>query len=124
MRAIRSKDMEPELTVRRLAHAMGYRYRLHRNELPGKPDMVFPARRAVIFIHGCFWHQHHEPACKSVHQPKSNTDYWQPKLARNQERDKLNQTALQAQGWRVLVIWECQIKDVDALRQTLRTFLG
>jgi len=124
MRAIRSKDMKPELAVRRLAHAMGYRYRLHRKDLLGKPDMVFPCRRAVIFVHGCFWHQHPDPACKSAHQPKSNTDYWRPKLARNQERDSQNEAALLAQGWRVLVIWECQTKDMDAIKQTLKAFLG
>jgi len=124
MRAIRSKDTGPEMKVRRLVHGMGYRYRLHRKDLPGNPDMVFPVRRAVIFVHGCFWHQHPDPACKIAHQPKSNADYWKPKLERNQRRDAQHKAALIAQGWRVLVIWECQIKDKDALQQRLKDFLG
>lgn len=123
MRAIRSKDMKPELTVRRLTHAMGYRYRLHRKDLLGKPDMVFPSRRAVIFVHGCFWHQHPDPACKVARQPKSNIDYWQPKLERNKTRDAKNESALLVQGWRVLVIWECQTKDTEALMKAITAFL-
>jgi DNA mismatch endonuclease (patch repair protein) len=104
MRAIRSTGTKPEIIVRRLAHSMGYRFRIHRKNLPGKPDMVFPSRRAVILVHGCFWHQHPDSACKDARQPKSNADYWQPKLARNQARDAEHEAALQAQGWRVLVI--------------------
>ena len=123
MRAIRSKDTKPEIIVRRLAHRMGYRFRLHRKDLPGKPDMVFPGRRGVIFIHGCFWHQHPDPACRHARPPKSNTDYWQSKLARNQVRDAEHKTALQAQGWRVLVIWECQTKDEMVLKNLLLSFL-
>lgn len=123
MRAIRSKDMQPEMKVRSIAHAMGYRFRLHRKDLPGKPDMVFPSRRAVIFIHGCFWHQHPAPNCKDARPPKSNTAYWHPKLARNQARDGEHIAALQAQGWRVLVIWECQTKEEAALKQCLSAFL-
>jgi len=123
MRAIRSKDTKPEMAVRRLAHRMGYRFRIHRKDLPGKPDMVFPGRRAVIFIHGCFWHQHPDPACKDTLPPKSNADYWQPKLLRNQTRDSEHEAALQAQGWRVLVIWECQTKDEAALKNLLKSFL-
>ncbi|MGD0885388.1 MAG: DNA mismatch endonuclease Vsr [Thermodesulfovibrionales bacterium] len=124
MRAIRSKDMKPEMTVRRLAHSMGYRFRLHRKALPGKPDMVFPSRRAVIFIHGCFWHLHPDPSCRDARAPKSNPDYWHPKLARNQTRDAEHETALKVLGWRVLVIWECQIKDEASLKQYLSAFLG
>ena len=124
MRAIRSKDMKPEMAVRHLAHSMGYRFRLHRKDLPGKPDMVFPGRRSVIFVHGCFWHQHPDPNCKDARLPKSNTGYWQPKLERNQIRDAEHESALRALGWRVLVIWECQIKDETALRQNLLAFLG
>jgi DNA mismatch endonuclease, patch repair protein len=123
MRAIRSKDMKPELAIRRLAHHMGYRFRLHRKDLPGKPDMVFPSRRAVIFIHGCFWHQHPAPFCKDARSPKSNIDYWQSKFARNKTRDAANISVLQAQGWRVLTIWECQTKDETAIKRLLRTFL-
>ncbi len=123
MRAIRSKDMKPEMAVRRLAHRMGYRFRLHRKDLPGKPDMVFPVHRSVIFIHGCFWHQHPDRSCKDARPPKSNTDYWLPKLARNRARDAENVAALLAEGWRVLTIWECQIRDEAALKQLLRAFL-
>jgi DNA mismatch endonuclease (patch repair protein) len=124
MRAIGSKNTKPEMAVRRLAHAMGYRFRLHRKDLPGKPDMVFPGRKAVIFIHGCFWHQHPDPSCKDSRLPKSNTDYWGPKLQRNQARDAENEAALLAQGWRVLVIWECQIKDREALSDRIKAFLS
>jgi DNA mismatch endonuclease, patch repair protein len=124
MRAIRSKDTKPEMAVRRLAHSLGYRFRVHRKDLPGKPDMVFPGRRAVIFIHGCFWHQHPDSACKRARPPKSNTDYWQSKLERNQLRDLEHKTALQAQGWRVLVIWECQTRDETGLKQLLLSFLS
>lgn len=124
MRSIRSKDMKPEMAVRRLAHRMGYRFRLHRKDLPGKPDLVFPSRRAVIFVHGCFWHQHPDLDCKDARPPKSNVDYWQPKLARNRARDAESITALETQGWRVLVVWECQTKDETVLRQTLLAFLG
>jgi len=88
MRAIRSKDMRPELAVRSLVHKMGYRYRLHKKDLPGKPDLVFASRRKVIFVHGCFWHSHH--GCNAAHVPKSNQDYWGPKLRRNQSRDRRN----------------------------------
>jgi DNA mismatch endonuclease (patch repair protein) len=115
--------MVPEITVRRLAHSLGYRFRLHRKDLPGKPDMVFPSRRAVIFVHGCFWHQHPDPDCKDARFPKSNTDYWRPKLLRNQARDKEHETALKALGWRVLVIWECQTKDEADLKKLLESFL-
>lgn len=123
MRAIRSKGMKPEMVVRRLVHSMGYRFRLHHKDLPGKPDMVFPVRRAVIFIHGCFWHYHSSLNCRDAHLPKSNTDYWHLKLARNQARDAEIEVTLKAQGWRVLVIWECQIEDLHALERRLFAFL-
>ncbi|MDD5577884.1 MAG: very short patch repair endonuclease [Methylobacter sp.] len=124
MRAIRSTGTKPEIIVRRLAHAMGYRFRLHRKDLAGKPDIVFPSRRAVVFVHGCFWHQHQDPACKDARPPKSNVDYWRPKLTRNQTRDTEQEAALLAQGWRVLVIWECQTKDAEKIKQTLKAFLA
>ncbi|SRR6266705_1685531 len=120
MRAIRSKGMKPELTVRHLVHSHGYRYRLHRADLPGKPDLVFASRRKVIFVHGCFWHSH---GCKLSHVPKSNRGYWLPKLARNVARDKKNRTALAAQGWRSLVIWECQLKQLAKVRRRIVRFL-
>lgn len=123
MRAIRSKDMKPEMRVRRLAHAMGYRFRLHRKDLAGKPDLVFPSRRAVIFVHGCFWHQHPDPSCKDARLPKSNLEYWKPKLERNQRRDTQNQAELEGGGWRVLVIWECETIDGDAMSRRIRDFL-
>lgn len=121
MRRIRSRDMKPELLVRRLAHGLGYRYRLHRKTLPGKPDLVFGPRRKVIFVHGCFWHQHSE--CIDGRKPKSNTDYWSQKLDRNVERDAENQKALKALGWEVLVVWECETKDRNLVERKLKAFL-
>jgi len=120
MRRIRSRDMKPEMTVRRIVHGMGYRYRVSRRDLPGKPDLVFGPRRAVIFVHGCFWHQH---SCRDGRIPKSNREYWEAKLARNAERDRQAVALLEEKGWRVLVIWECETKDRDALRTMLRHFL-
>jgi DNA mismatch endonuclease, patch repair protein len=120
MRAIRSKGMRPELEVRHLVHKLGYRFRLHRTDLPGTPDLVFPSRRKVIFVHGCFWHAH---GCKYSHVPKSNTDYWKPKLRRNHARDAKNLKALGARGWRALVIWECEIKSGRALVERISAFL-
>lgn len=124
MRKIASKGMKPELFVRRLAHRLGYRFRLHRADLPGKPDLVFPRRKKVIFVHGCFWHQHEALACKMAHTPRSNTEYWGPKLSRNVERDALAQAALAASGWSVLTLWECELKDASAVEQRLTAFLG
>ena len=123
MANIRSKGMKPELIVRRLTHSMGYRYRLHRKDLPGKPDLVFPARRKVIFVHGCFWHQHADPACKIARRPKSNLDYWLPKLQRNVERDAEHRDRLSALGWQVLVIWECEVKIAAGLLERIVEFL-
>ena len=111
MRSIRSKGMKPEMIVRRLTHRMGYRYRLYRHDLPGRPDMIFPSRRKIIFVHGCFWHQHSDPECKIVRVPRSNLEYWEPKLRRNQERDREHHKKLYEAGWRVLTLWECEIKQ-------------
>lgn len=109
MRRIRSKDTAPELLVRRLVWSLGYRYRLHRKDLPGKPDLVFGTRKKVIFVHGCFWHQH--PAgCSDSRLPKSRLGYWLPKLQRNCERDAKAVAALEAAGWQVLIIWDCETK--------------
>lgn len=125
MRRIRSKDMKPELIVRHLAHSLGYRYRLHRKDLPGKPDLVFPSRRKIIFVNGCFWHGHDDPNCiDGRRKPKSNLDYWLPKLARNKGRDKQHQAALEELGWSVLTIWECETKDQKQLVERLKAFLG
>lgn len=110
--------------VRRLAHSLGYRFRLHRRDLPGNPDLVFPGHRSVIFVHGCFWHQHPDPECRSSHTPRSRTEYWVPKLQRNVERDAENLSRLESLGWQVLVIWECELKDRDAVAERLRAFLG
>lgn len=124
MASIRSKGMKPEIAVRKAAHALGFRFRLHRKDLPGKPDLVFPKYRAVIFVHGCFWHQHPEPRCLDGRPPKSNLGYWQPKLARNIERDASSQAALQGMGWRTLVIWECETKDAEGLAAKIAGFLN
>lgn len=122
MRAVKGRDTKLEMTIRRLVYSMGYRYRLHRKDLPGKPDLVFSSRRKAIFIHGCFWHGH---ACKrGAHVPKTNIEYWEWKIARNRTRDAEHEADLQAQGWRVLVIWECQTKDETALKNLLLSFLG
>lgn len=123
MRAIKSKDMKPEMAVRRLVHSMGYRYRLHRKDLPGKPDLVLPGKRKVIFVHGCFWHQHKDKACKIVRRPKSNKNYWNAKLERNQQRDIENQKKLVAMQWDYLIVWECQTKDLDKLSAIIKRFL-
>ena len=122
MRRIRSKDTAPEMKVRRLVHAMGYRYRLHKTGMPGKPDLVFTARRKVIFVHGCFWHQH--AGCAEGRSPKSNLGYWIPKLERNQQRDKEILTQLKTAGWDALTIWECEVQDRTRLAETLLDFLG
>lgn len=123
MRAIRSKNMKPELAVRRLVYSMGYRYRLHRHSLPGRPDLVFPGRRKVIFVHGCFWHQHPDPECKFTHRPKSNRGYWLPKLDRNVVRDSENRESLHELGWDSLVIWECEVRAGQGIAERIRDFL-
>jgi len=120
MRRIRSKGMVPELAVRSMVHGMGYRFRLHRKDLPGKPDLVFVSRRKVIFVHGCFWHSHD---CKVAHVPKSNPDYWVPKLQRNRLRDSKNLEALRSDGWQPLVIWECELKDSRSVGGRVKRFL-
>ncbi|MBM85283.1 MAG: very short patch repair endonuclease [Rhodospirillaceae bacterium] len=124
MSRIRSKDMKPEMVVRRLVHGMGYRYRLHRKDLPGKPDLVFGPRRKAIFVHGCFWHQHGDPECKISRIPRSRPEYWITKLERNKDRDTCNIEALHAEGWRTLVVWECRTKDTEKLRQQIHNFLS
>ncbi|MGR3433819.1 MAG: very short patch repair endonuclease [Shimia sp.] len=122
MSRVRKADTKPEVAVRRLAHRMGYRFRLHRRDLPGTPDVVFPRRRRVIQVHGCFWHQH--PGCRHAGTPRSRLGYWGPKLARNVERDAETTAALEAAGWGVLVVWECETKDEESLRARLSGFLG
>ena len=124
MSHIRAKGMKPEMRVRRLAHSMGYRYRLHQKDLPGKPDLVFPVRRKVIFVHGCFWHQHADPVCKIARRPQSNRDYWLPKLERNAARDAEQEAKLGELGWEVLILWECEVEDATRLRERIQEFLG
>lgn len=123
MRRIRSKDMSPELQVRSLLHGMGYRYRLHRKSLPGHPDIIFPKLKKAIFVHGCFWHQHSDTACKITRLPKSRLEYWIPKLTRNQQRDEACLALLRQLGWKVLVVWECRVRDQARLRSDLVMFL-
>ena len=122
MRQVKSKDTSPERLVRSLLHGMGYRFRLHRRDLPGVPDIVFPGRKKVVFVHGCFWHGHSCP--RGARLPKTNKEYWRQKIAKNKERDRRRVEELQDLGWDVLVIWECETKDIDALRERLADFLG
>jgi DNA mismatch endonuclease (patch repair protein) len=121
MAAVRSIDTKPEFAVRRLVHGMGYRYRLHRRDLPGTPDLVFPARRAVVFVHGCFWHRHE--GCALARIPKSRVRFWTQKLEGNRQRDARALKALRAAGWRALVVWECELKKPSTLARRLRRFL-
>lgn len=122
MRAVRSEDTTPEMRVRRLVHSMGYRYALHSRKIPGKPDLVLVSRRKVIFVHGCFWHNHN---CRHGKiSPTSNVEYWQRKRNRNAERDRANVKALRAAGWQVLVVWECRTRDSESLRSTIEKFLS
>ncbi|MEN8136207.1 MAG: very short patch repair endonuclease [Thermodesulfobacteriota bacterium] len=121
MRAVKSKDTSPEMIVRKLIFSLGYRYRLHYKNLPGKPDIVFPTRKKVVFVHGCFWHSH---TCKRGDRiPKVNRDYWIRKIQSNAIRDKKNVKSLEENGWKVMVIWECEIKEIENIKNKLITFL-
>lgn len=121
MARIRKIDTKPELAIRRLVHAMGFRYRLYRRDLPGTPDLVFPSRKKVIFVHGCFWHRHDCASGRKL--PSRNLEYWQPKLARNRARDQENIAKLKKLGWKSLVIWECQVSEKARLERRIRQFL-
>lgn len=121
MRAVKARDTKPEMLVRRTIHGMGYRYRLHRKDLPGKPDLVFPSHKKAILVHGCFWHGHDCP--RGARMPKSNRSYWERKISRNRDRDAQSLTALTRNGWSVLTIWECQMKNKEDLERRLRDFL-
>ena len=121
MRAVKGADTAPEMTVRRLIHGMGFRFRLHRKDLPGKPDIVLPRLHRVIFVNGCFWHGH--DCARGARVPKANAEYWSAKIARNSERDAANIAALEAKGWRAEVIWECQLKELGKVKTRLRRFL-
>lgn len=116
MSLVRSADTGPEMVVRRMVHGMGFRYRLHARDLPGVPDLVFPRLRKIIFVHGCFWHQH--PGCGRL--PKSRQDFWMRKLSQNRERDMKNQRKLRSIGWRILIVWECQLKRASLPTRLLR----
>ncbi len=122
MRAVKGRDTAPEMLVRRLAHGLGYRYRLHRADLPGKPDLVFPSRRKIIFVHGCFWHGH--DCQRGSRAPKNNAAYWRKKISGNKDRDGRNIKALRAANWRVLVVWECGTRKEAALARRLGRFLA
>jgi DNA mismatch endonuclease (patch repair protein) len=124
MRAVRGADTKPEMIVRRLVHALGYRYRLHVRALPGAPDLVFPSRKKVIFVHGCFWHRHRCEAGRSM--PASKVEYWQAKFAANQRRDRRHRRQLHALGWKALVLWECQIgpRKLAQLKEKIERFLA
>lgn len=123
MSLVRNRDTKPELVVRRLIHGLGYRYRLHQGDLPGKPDLVFRSRHKVIFVHGCFWHRHLAPDCKLARLPKSRLEFWLPKLEGNRERDVRNQALLESAGWGVLVVWECELRDMAQLEAKIISFL-
>jgi len=121
MRSVKSKDTGPEMTVRRFLHSLGYRYRLCVQSLPGKPDLVLPKYRTVIFVHGCFWHRH--KGCCHATMPETNLDYWLPKFARTVDRDKENEKSLRLLGWRVLTLWECDIRAFDKVKKNLEAIL-
>jgi DNA mismatch endonuclease (patch repair protein) len=121
MARVGGKDTKPEMTVRRIVHAMGYRYRLHRRGLPGTPDLVFGSQSKIIFVHGCFWHRH--ARCPRTTTPKTRTKFWQSKFDANVNRDVRNIKALHSTGWKVLVVWECEANDLSAVRRRLKSFL-
>ncbi len=121
MSRIRGKDSAPELAVRSLLHRQGFRFRLHQRSLPGTPDIVLPKYRSVLFVHGCFWHRH--AGCKYAYTPKSRQDFWARKFCSNQERDAQNVSELELAGWRVLVVWECEVRDKKRLADRLQQFL-
>lgn len=121
MARVRGKNTKPEMTVRRLIFSLGYRYRLHGKNLPGKPDLVFAGRHKVVFVHGCFWHRH--KGCPLARLPKSRGEFWIPKLQANSERDQQNLKLLHEMGWETLTVWECELKDLDALADRIKCFL-
>lgn len=122
MARVRGKHTKPEIAVRKMAHALGYRFRLHRRNLPGTPDLVFPGRRKAIFVHGCFWHRHEN--CPRCTTPKTRAVFWNDKFAANMARDARNRCALEGAGWTVLTVWECETLDTGALKATLAEFLA
>jgi len=122
MGRIRGKDTKPEMVVRSLAHRLGFRFRLHRRDLPGSPDLVFPGPRKVVFVHGCYWHRH--PGCRLAYEPKSNVAFWTKKFAANVARDAKALADLKSQGWNTLVVWECEAEDPELVASRLSAHLG
>ena len=122
MSRVRGADTKPEVQVRSFLHRLGYRFRLHRRDLPGRPDIVLPGSQAAIFVHGCFWHQH--PGCSKANLPEANREKWAAKLARNVERDRENREALREAGWRVATIWECELKIPESVLSSLSQVLA
>lgn len=122
MSRIRGKNTKPEIAFRAIVHSLGYRYRLHRRDLPGTPDLVFPGRKSVIFVNGCFWHRH--PGCANCTMPKTRFEFWQEKFAKNVARDRKAVAELERLGWRVLIVWECELRDEQALKASVVEFLG
>lgn len=122
MSKVRGKNTKPELVVRSLLHRMGYRFRLHRRDLPGNPDIVLPKHKKVIFVHGCFWHGHKD--CRRAKRPTSNEAFWNQKLGKNLDRDRRDLEALERLGWITLVVWSCRVKDPDTLREELESFMN
>jgi DNA mismatch endonuclease (patch repair protein) len=123
MSRIRGRDTGPEVTVRRLAHHLGYRFRLHRRDLPGTPDLVFPRQKKVVLVHGCFWHHHRDPECRNAVLPKTRQEWWRTKLSANVARDDRNMERLLEEGWEVLVVWECEVRS-GTFESKLAEFLG
>jgi DNA mismatch endonuclease, patch repair protein len=117
MRRVKSTNTSPELKVRSLLHRLGFRFRLHRKDLPGSPDIILPKHRTAIFVHGCFWHRH--AGCHNASTPSSRQEYWMPKFLRNVERDRKNQEKLRLEGWQVIVVWECETRDLEKLEQRM-----
>ena len=115
MAAIKSKNTKPEIAVRKLLHSMGYRFRLHRKDLPGSPDIVLPKYKTVIFVHGCFWHRHEN--CKYASIPKTRTEFWENKFKENIKRDQVNQKNLYKLGWNIVIVWECELKRINYLKE-------
>ena len=122
MARIRRSETKPELIVRRLLHRLGYRFRVQLKGVPGRPDVAFPGRRKAVMVHGCFWHQHE--GCRLAHVPSSRPEFWSAKFARNKERDARLQAKAEAAGWAVLVVWECETKNLGSLQSSLQGFLG
>ena len=122
MSSVKQRHTKPEITVRKILHRLGFRFRLHSKKLPGTPDIVLPKYKAVIFVHGCFWHQHE--GCRKAHRPTSNIEFWNEKLDNNIERDSRKEAELKNSGWKVLTIWDCEIKDEDLLIERVKNFLN